>query len=119
MKTLLVVDDEENIRILYKRALEDEGYNVILAENGKETLEKIDKENIDLVVLDIKLPDINGMEILKIIAKKEKHIPVLLNSAYSGYVEDYHSWIAEDYIIKTSDISVLTNKVKEILEKKK
>lgn len=117
MKTLLVADDEESIRILYKKILEEEGYNVVLAENGKETLKKIDEVPIDLVILDIKMPDMNGMEILKILSKKEKHPLVLLNSAYSGYVEDYHSWIAEDYLIKTSDMSVLVNKIKEILKK--
>jgi DNA-binding response OmpR family regulator len=118
MKTILVVDDEESIRILYKKALETEGFNVILAENGEMALNKIDENNIDLMVLDIKMPGMNGMEVLKAMSSKEKHPAVLLNSAYSGYTEDYHSWIAEDYIIKTSDISVLINKVKEILNKK-
>src|SRR3989337_1510981 len=102
MKTILVTDDEESIRILYKKALETEGFNVLVAENGASALKKMDEEKIDLIILDIKMPDMNGMEILKIMAAKEKHPPVLLNSAYSGYVEDYHSWIAEDYIIKTS-----------------
>lgn len=119
MSNILIVDDEEHIRILYKKVLEGEGYNIVLAENGAQALKKVDEGGIDLVILDIKMPDMSGMDVLKILSKKENQPPVLLNSAYSGYEDDYHSWIAEDYLIKTSDTSVLINKVKDILSRKK
>ncbi|UCC66986.1 MAG: response regulator, partial [Deltaproteobacteria bacterium] len=56
MKRILVVDDEENVRLLYKEELEEEGYEVELAEGGQEALERLDKSRPDLVTLDLKMP---------------------------------------------------------------
>ena len=120
MKKLLVVDDEKNIRTLYKEVFEKDGYEVILASTGKDCLEKIkNTSGLDLLVLDIKLPDINGMEILAELSKAKNKIPVILNSAYVGYENDPNAWLAEKYIIKSGDLSELKEKVKEVLGGKK
>ncbi len=119
IKTLLVADDEKHIRILYKEILEKKGYKVLLAENGQQTLSMIEKEQIDLVILDMRMPDVNGVEVLRKLGTKKSHPPVLINSAYSGYMEDPHCWGAEDYIIKSSDLTELLKKIKEILKEGK
>ena len=118
MCAILVTDDDQHIRILYKTILEKEGYRVVLAENGQQALDCIEKEKIDLIILDIKLPDIDGMELLSKIVLKSAHPPVLISSAYPEYCEDGRSWIAEDFIVKSSDFMYLLVKVKEILIRK-
>ena len=118
MKNVLIVDDEKNIRVLYKEIFEKEGYNVIVASNGKEGLDACKKNKIDLVILDIRLPDMDGMEILGRLSKEKNVPPVILNSAYAGYENNVNAWLAEAYLIKSSDLSELKNKVKEILRQK-
>ena len=65
MKKILVVDDEENIRFLYKEELEEEGFIVELAKSGEEALEKLSLFRPDLITLDIKMPGMGGIEVLK------------------------------------------------------
>jgi Response regulator containing CheY-like receiver, AAA-type ATPase, and DNA-binding domains len=70
-KKILIVDDEESIRILYKQEFEEEGYEVLLAANAYEALEIVDKESLDIMVLDIKMPGMDGIEAMqKIVGKK-------------------------------------------------
>jgi len=117
MKVILVADDDKHIRALYEETLKIEGYKVILAENGEQTLEIIKNIKIDLVILDVRMPGINGMETLTEINKNKSHPPVLVNTAYSGYIEDSRSWIAEGYIVKSSNTRELLKKIKEVLKK--
>ncbi|MCX5884568.1 MAG: response regulator [Proteobacteria bacterium] len=119
MAKILVVDDEEHIRFLYKQELTEEGYEVTLAANGKECLEIIDAKNPDLVVLDVRMPVMDGIETLGRIINKRKDIPVILNTAYSSYKDDFMTWAAEAYVVKSYDLSELKIKIKEIISRKK
>jgi DNA-binding response OmpR family regulator len=119
MVKILVVDDEEHIRLLYKQELSEEGYEVILAGNGKECLKKLDEENPDLVILDIRMPVMDGIETLGRIINKKKDLPVILNTAYSSYKDDFMTWAAEAYVVKSYDLGELKTKIKEIIERKK
>jgi CheY-like chemotaxis protein len=112
---ILVVDDEENVRLLFKEELEDEGFSVDLAENGYEAIEKVKGNDYDLVVLDIKMPGIDGIRTLSEIKALRKNLPVILCSAYSEYKQDLTSWISEDYVVKSADTSELKQKIKNIL----
>ncbi|MCX7857341.1 MAG: response regulator [Deltaproteobacteria bacterium] len=112
---ILVVDDEENIRILFKEELEDEGYKVDLAENGFEAIEKVKMNKYDLVILDIKMPGIDGITTLTEIKTIKKDLPVILCSAYTEYKQDLTSWISEDYVVKSADTTELKQKIKQIL----
>jgi len=116
VKKILVVDDEAHIRQLYKDELEEEGYDVLLAASGDEALKVIESEHIDLVMLDIKMPDINGLEILGKIKEINDKLPVILVSAYDTYKQDFTSWVAEDYIVKSSDLNEIKEKVKKFIE---
>lgn len=119
MAKILVVDDEEHIRLLYKQELTEEGYEVILAANGKECLEAIDREGPDLVVLDVRMPVMDGIETLGRIINKRKDLPVILNTAYSNYKDDFMTWAAEAYVVKSFDLNELKSKIKEIIDRKK
>ncbi len=119
MKKILVVEDEEGLRLLYEEELAAEGYDVITARNGKEAIQKLEVEKPDLIILDIVMPVMDGMEALGRIVGKDRKIPIILNSSYSGYREDFLSWVADAYVTKSSDLEELKAKVKELLEKGK
>ena len=116
---ILIVDDEENIRYLYEQELLDEGYETILAKDGKECLEMVQKEVPDLIILDIRMPRMDGLEAIGKIIELNKNIPIIINSAYSTYKDDFMSWAADAYIIKSYDLDTLKNTIREILTKKK
>ncbi len=116
---ILIVDDEENIRYLYEQELLDEGYETVLAKDGKECLEMVQKEVPDLIILDIRMPRMDGLEAIGKIIELNKNIPIIINSAYSTYKDDFMSWAADAYIIKSYDLDTLKNTIREILTKKK
>ena len=107
MKKVLVVDDEENIRLLYREELEDEGYEVVVAGNAKEALEAFHSTDFDVITLDIKMPDMDGIELLRIIKEEKKEIPVILCSAYGRYKQDFRIWASDAYVVKSADLDEL------------
>ena len=115
MKKILIVDDEENIRLLYEEELSEEGYNVQTSSSIKDALKKIEKFNPDLIILDIKMPEIDGLEGLKKFKELFKDIPVILCSAYESYKQNFITWSAEDYVVKSSDLTELKEKIRKIL----
>jgi CheY-like chemotaxis protein len=119
METLLVVDDEAHQRMLYQEELSDEGYQIILARNGKEAVEKILKIVPDLIVLDIRMPVMDGLEALGKIIGKQREIPIIIHSAYSSYKDDFMSWAADDFVVKSADLTELKRKIRGLLDKKK
>jgi two-component system response regulator (stage 0 sporulation protein F) len=116
-KKILVVEDEEGLRLLYEEELKSEGYEVLTAGNGREAIEQLEKEKPDLIILDIVMPVMNGMEALGRIVGKDRKIPIILNSSYPGYRQDFMSWAADAYITKSIDLGELKDKVRELLEK--
>ena len=115
MSTLLIVEDEANQRTLYKAELSEEGYQVVLACNGKEALEKMKTALPDLIMLDIRMPVMDGMEALGKIIDEKKNTPVIIHSAYASYKDDFMSWAADDFVVKSSDLTELKNKIREHL----
>ncbi len=117
-KRVLVVDDEEGIRFLYKEELEEEGFEVVLASNGEEALEKLDADSgIDLVLLDIKMPGKDGVEVLRRIKEKNKDMPVILSTAYPHYKHEFGTWACDAYVVKSSDLTELKEIIRDVLEK--
>ena len=112
--TILVVDDEEHIRLLFKEELEDEGYAVELASNGVEALEKLKRSNYDVIVLDIKMPGMDGIQTLGEIKKINKDQPVVLCSAYGEFKQDFASWVSDGYVVKSADTRELKEMIKRI-----
>ncbi len=116
MKTILVVDDEKHICELYKSELEDEGYAVAVAYTGKDALHVVETDPPDLIVLDIQMPGMDGIEILETLIGRDKGIPVILNTAYSHYRDDFTTWGADAYVVKSSDTTELKREIKRLLE---
>lgn len=115
MKTILVVDDDDAIRMLIEMELTEEGYRVLTAANAQDALKLVKSEQLDLVVLDIRMPGMDGLEALPRILGLKEGLKVILNTAYSQYQESFMSWAADAYIIKSADLSELKAKVKELL----
>ncbi len=118
MTTILIVEDDNNQRLLYEQELKLEGYEVVTASDGKEALEKVQEQQPDLIIMDINMPRMDGIETMGKILGKNKEIPVIINTAYSNYKDNFMSWAADAYIVKSSDLLELKNTVKEILAKK-
>jgi DNA-binding response OmpR family regulator len=116
MAKILIVDDEEHIRFLYSEELSDEGYEVITADSGLGLLERIAEEKPDLIVLDIKMVDYNGLDLLQDIRNKYYDLPVILCTAYDTFKEDMKSIAADFYVIKSFDLTELKGKIKMALE---
>ncbi len=115
-KKVLIVDDEEHIRFLYSEELADEGYDVITADSGHLLLEKIDEEKPDIIILDIKMVDYNGLDLLQDIRNKHYNLPVILCTAYDTFKEDMKSIAADHYVIKSFDLTELKSKIASALE---
>jgi DNA-binding NtrC family response regulator len=116
MAKLLIVDDEEHIRYLYSEELTEAGYEVITADSGYNLLERIEEEKPDLVVLDIKMVDYNGLDLLQDIRNRFYDLPVVLCTAYDTFKEDMKSIAADFYVIKSFDLTELKNKIAMALE---
>ncbi|MBZ0107440.1 MAG: response regulator [Candidatus Scalindua rubra] len=118
MKTILLVEDDKNQRLLYEQELKRVGYKVVTASDGKEALEKIQEQLPDVVVMDINMPKMDGIEAMGRILSKNKAVPVIINTAYSNYKDSFMSWMADAYVVKSSDLSELKDKIKEVLANK-
>lgn len=115
---ILIVDDEVNQGLMYEQELSDEGYDVDVVNSGPEALEKINVNPYDLVVLDIGMPDMDGLETLGRMLSMDNKLPVILNTAYPSYKDNFMSWAADAYVIKSSDLTELKTRIRESLEKK-
>jgi two-component system response regulator (stage 0 sporulation protein F) len=117
MKTILVVDDDEAIRTLLQEELEEEGYKVLIATNARDALKMVAAEPLDLVVLDIRMPGMDGLEALPRILGIKEGLPVIMNTAYSQYQDSFMSWAADAYVVKSSDLTELKEKIKELVNR--
>ena len=118
MKKILLVEDNETIIMGLKYSLEQEGFQVISAKTAKESKEKLDNKNIDIVLLDVSLPDGNGFEICKEI-KEKNDIPVIFLTA-----QDEETSVvlgldlgADDYIVKPFRTRELISRIKSVLRR--
>src|SRR5690242_2014571 len=115
MAKILVIDDEEIVRMVLERALKAKGFEVDFAFNGLEGLEKTEQNLPDLILLDIHMPEINGLSLCHIVKNdpKTKHIPILFVTGEGklGMVEDAMKQGADGYLVKPFDISRLLEKV--------
>jgi len=115
MATLLVVEDEVNLQKLYETELAEMGHEVLVAGDAPTALKILDEQSVDLVILDIKMPGMDGLDALEEIMARDRRMPVIINSAYSIYKDNFKSWSADAYVVKSSDLTELKNKVEELL----
>ncbi len=118
MEKLLCVDDDLGILLLYREEFSEDGYDVILATNGKEALMKYKSEHPQLVIMDIRMPGMSGIEALTAILGNDRQASIVINTAFPQYRDNFMTWGAEAYIIKSSDLGELKQKVREVLNKR-
>ncbi len=118
MKIILVIDDEENIRILYQQDLAASGYKVICAATLDEAKKEFSQNQVDLVILDLKLTaQDGGLEMLRWMRETNRKIPIIINTAYPAYKTDFSSWLADAYIVKSSNLDELKENIARFLDK--
>ena len=118
MAAILIVEDDLHQRLLIKEELEDEGYTVLAAANATDALDMVSRAMPDLVVLDIGMPGMDGLELLGKFLGINNRLPVVIYTAYSSYQDNFMSWAADDYIIKQSDLGELKRKIRHVLAKR-
>ncbi len=119
MKKILLVEDEPAQQLLYREELSALGDQVPVAESGEKALQLASKDKPDLIILDIMMPGMDGLETMRELLSQNPKVPVIINTAYSHFKEHFMSWAAEEYLVKSSDLTELKEAVKQILEKKK
>lgn len=121
MITILIVDDEVHTRKFLKTILEKEHYEVIAAENGEDALEKMETHHIDLIVLDIMMPKINGYELTKLLRETQNDLPILMLSAKHLPIDKKKGFVAgtDDYMSKPVDEEEMLLRIKALLRRAK
>lgn len=116
MNTILIVDDEEWIRKFYEDELTEEGYEVIISGDGAKVLKLIEQKCPDLIILDIRLGEYNGLDLLQDIRNSYYDLPVILCTAYSVYKYDMRSMAADYYVVKSADLTELKIRIRMAME---
>ena len=119
MFRILVVDDDKNTRLLLKAVLEAENYTVFTADNGESALDMMDREHIDLVVLDIMMPKMDGYEFTKILRENQSTLPILMVSAKHLPEDKHRGFIVgtDDYMTKPIDEEEMLLRIKALLRR--
>lgn len=116
---ILVVDDEKSIRDLYAEELGGEGYDVITAGEGREVSELISSEQPSALVLDIRMEDCDGLDLLQEVRNAHPDLPIILNTAYDSYREDVKSTAADYYVVKSFDLSELKVRLSAVVKERR
>lgn len=121
MFNILVVDDDKNTRLLLKAVLEAEKYTVFTANNGESALEVMDSEHIDLVVLDIMMPKMDGYEFTKLLRENDNNLPILMVSAKQLPADKQKGFLVgtDDYMTKPIDETEMLLRIKALLRRAK
>jgi DNA-binding NtrC family response regulator len=112
---LLFVDDEEGFLELYRTAFSREGYAVETTATLEGARDRLAQGGIELVVVDIRLGEASGLALLREIKAKDARLPVVLSTAYARYQDDFSSWLADAYVVKSSDLGELRQAVRRCL----
>ena len=89
----------------------------MIATNARDALKMGAAEPLDLVILDIRMPGMDGLEALPRILGIKEGLPVIMNTAYTQYQDSFMSWAADAYVVKSSDLTELKEKIKELVNK--
>lgn len=115
VQRVLIVDDETAVRTLYRLELQDAGFEVEAAADSAGALRLVREWRPDLVVLDIKLGDENGLDLLRRISEARRSVRTVIISGYPGYRDDFTSWLADAFLTKSVDPSELVRTVQDLL----
>ena len=116
---ILVIDDDKHTRMLLEAVLKSENYTVSTAENGKAALEVIDREHIDLAILDIMMPEMDGYEFTKTLRSADNSLPILMLSAKQLPEDKKKGFLVgtDDYMTKPVDEEEMLLRIKALLRR--
>ena len=117
MAAILIVEDEGHQRLLLAEEFEGEGYTVMTAASGTEALAALECTMPDLVVLDLAMPAMDGLDLMGRLLGINNRLPIVIHTAYSSYQDNFMSWAADAYVTKRSDLGELKQAVRNILGK--
>jgi DNA-binding NtrC family response regulator len=115
MSAIIIVDDEESIRSLCALELSEEGYEVITTGICQEVPELIKTTKPSAIVLDIRIDDCDGLELLKDMKEIHPNLPIILYTAYDSYREHERSVAADHYVVKSFNLSELKEKLSQVV----
>ncbi|BCM91057.1 transcriptional regulatory protein PrrA [Abditibacteriota bacterium] len=113
---LLIVEDDVNQRALYEEEMRDEGYEVVTASDGRQAIQVAADAHPDLVIMDVNMPVMDGLDTMSRLIEADRHVPVIIHTAYESYKDSFASWSADAYVVKSGDLSGLKEKVRELLD---
>lgn len=116
--TILLAEDEAASRFLYVEELEEAGYRVLTAENGLQVLGILEDVKVDLLMTDIKMPDMHAMEMIPRVRAEHPHLPIIVASAFKGMEDDFalKGFDISGFFVKPVNMNALKKKIKEIAE---
>jgi len=118
MKTILIADDDRNLTLLYEQELADDGYRVEVVHDARQAIQRVETNPPDLLVLDIRMPGMDGIEALNHIIGRNNRLPVILNTAYRNHKDNFMTWSADAYVVKSSDLTELKTTIQDVLERR-
>lgn len=118
MSKILLVEDEPNQGLMVQEQLEDEGHSVVVVHSGQDALDCVRDVRPDVVVLDIAMPGMDGIETLARLLAKDNQLPVIIHTSYAQYKDNFMSWSADAYVIKSSDLAELKAAIQNVLTKR-
>lgn len=122
-KKILIVDDDMTLRELYEERIKAEGYTILSASDGEEAIEKATKEKPDLLLLDIMMPKINGIDVMKMLREKEetKNIPIIILTALiqeidkiKGMMKPYDSYLIKSEIMPKEVVDAIQKSLSKV-----
>jgi DNA-binding NtrC family response regulator len=114
---VLFVDDEEGLLELYRTSFTRDGYTVAAAATLDAARARLAAGGVDVVVLDIRMGDGSGLTLLREVKAGSLRLPVVLSTAYARYQDDFTAWLADAYVVKSSDLTELKVAVRRCLER--
>lgn len=115
MPSVLIVEDDKHHRLLLEEELELEGYRTRTAANGPQALAAFAADRPDLVVVDIAMPGMDGIDLLGRLLAMDNRLPVVIHTGYASYRDSFLAWAADAYVIKHSDLRELKRAIRDVL----
>ena len=115
MKRILLVDDEKSLGLLYEEELTKEGYAVKVVHDAESALKILDRKAFDLIITDIRMPGKDGVELITEILGRRRDIPIIINTAYQSYKDDFMTWAADAYVVKSSSLAELLKTIRDLI----
>jgi len=119
MATILVIEDNSSLCKLYKMNLEQDGYDVVIAQDMMQSLWAFGTYHPDVVVLGIRMPTMDGLRAMQRILGHDRNVRLVINSGSASYSNNFLNWAADAYLLKSSDTSELRSTIRNLLRERR